>query len=57
RSKGQQIKLKGFFTCQTDFVVYLLKCPCGLGYVGKTICDFKERVSQHKTSIRIFHME
>ena len=39
-------------TCKSKFVVYLLKCPCGLGYVGKTSRELKSRISEHKSSIR-----
>lgn len=34
------------------FVVYLLKCPCGVCYVGRTKRELKIRVSEHKSSIR-----
>ncbi len=33
-------------------VVYLIWCPCGLGYVGKTSRQLKQRISEHKSSIR-----
>ncbi|OCT78761.1 hypothetical protein XELAEV_18029851mg [Xenopus laevis] len=35
-SKGYDIKLKDFATCHTRGVIYMLKCPCGKVYVGKT---------------------
>ncbi|CAJ0946235.1 unnamed protein product [Ranitomeya imitator] len=33
---GRAIPIKGFYTCESTFVVYLIKCPCGLAYVGET---------------------
>lgn len=33
-------------------VVYLIQCPCDLGYVGKTLRQHKQRISEHKSSIR-----
>ncbi len=32
--------------------MYLLKCPCGLCYVGKTKRELRIRISEHKSSIR-----
>ncbi|XP_056408807.1 uncharacterized protein LOC130317324 [Hyla sarda] len=49
---GESIPLKGFFTCDTNFVIYLLKCPCGLAYVGETTQKIRDRISQHKSTIR-----
>lgn len=35
-SNNQQFDIKQFITCNTTFVVYVLRCPCGLFYVGRT---------------------
>ncbi|CAJ0964858.1 unnamed protein product [Ranitomeya imitator] len=32
---GRRFQIKGHFTCDSTYVVYLIKCPCGLGYVGR----------------------
>ena len=32
-------------------VTYLLKCPCGLTYVGKTSRPLKTRISEHRSNI------
>ncbi|XP_075425517.1 vomeronasal type-2 receptor 26-like [Ascaphus truei] len=32
--------------------VYLIKCPCGLGYVSETTQQVKDRIRQHKAAIR-----
>lgn len=49
---GVDIKVRGRITCNTKYVVYLLKCPCNLYYVGKTKCELKTRICEHKCSIR-----
>ncbi|CAJ0968324.1 unnamed protein product [Ranitomeya imitator] len=49
---GKRFSIKGHFTCNTTFVVYLIKCPCGLGYVGETTQHIRDRISQHKSTIR-----
>ena len=49
---GKKIKVKGRITCKTKFVVYLLKCPCGYIYVGKTKRELKTRITEHKSNIR-----
>ncbi|CAJ0952386.1 unnamed protein product [Ranitomeya imitator] len=49
---GKQFKIKDYYTCDTSYVVYLIKCPCGLGYVGETTQPIKDRISKHKSTIR-----
>ena len=49
---GKKIDVKNIITCKTRFVVYMLKCPCGLCYVGKTKRELKVRISEHKSNIR-----
>lgn len=44
--------IKGVITCNTKNVIYLLKCPCGLAYVGKTTRPLKRRISEHRSNIR-----
>ena len=34
------------------FVIYLLKCPCGFCYVGKTKRELRVRINEHKSNIR-----
>ncbi|OCT68805.1 hypothetical protein XELAEV_18040096mg, partial [Xenopus laevis] len=41
-------------TCETKFVVYMLKCPCGMAYIGQTIRMAKERIKEHRNNIRNF---
>ncbi|CAJ0933463.1 unnamed protein product [Ranitomeya imitator] len=49
---GKEYKIHGFFTCNSSYVVYVLKCPCGLLYVGETSQSIRDRVSKHKSTIR-----
>ncbi|CAJ0915854.1 unnamed protein product [Ranitomeya imitator] len=49
---GKAIPIKGFYTCESTFVIYLIKCPCGLAYVGETTQTVRDRVAQHKSTIR-----
>lgn len=50
-SKGHNIKLQHFATCKTTGVIYMLKCPCGKAYVGKTKREVRKRIGEHKRSI------
>lgn len=49
---GHKYKVPGHFSCNSNFVVYLIKCPCGLGYVGETPQRVKECISQQKSTIQ-----
>lgn len=51
-STGKTYAVKGRITCNTTHIVYLLKCPCNLYYVGKTKRLLKTRICEHKSSIR-----
>lgn len=50
--KGFNIPIRGHYTCQSSFVVYAIKCPCGLVYIGETTQKVKDRIARHKYSIR-----
>ncbi|CAJ0934573.1 unnamed protein product [Ranitomeya imitator] len=49
---GKRFQIQGHYTCDSTYVVYLIKCPCGLGYVGETTQHIRDRISQHKSTIR-----
>ncbi|XP_041420552.1 uncharacterized protein LOC121394235 [Xenopus laevis] len=53
-TKGYEINIKCHTTCNSTFVVYLLKCPCGMGYVGQTKREVKKRIQEHRGYIRNF---
>lgn len=49
---GKIFPIRDFLTCRSTFVVYLLKCPCGKGYVGQTTRELRVRVGEHRSAIR-----
>ncbi len=48
---GREFKIKGVITCTTKNVIYMIKCPCGLAYIGKTQRALKTRIAEHRRSI------
>lgn len=51
--QGQEIVKKGFSTCGTEGVVYLIKCTCPLLYVGKTSRTLRTCLLEHRSRIRL----
>ena len=47
----RNVKIKPFITCSTRHVVYLLRCPCGREYVGRTIRKLHVRLQEHVANI------
>ncbi|XP_069502072.1 uncharacterized protein [Ambystoma mexicanum] len=50
--KGYKINLHHSSTCDSKNVIYGIKCPCGIYYVGMTMRKAKIRWSEHKSNIR-----
>ena len=48
---GKTFKIGPCVTCASLAVVYLIQCPCGLQYVGRTKRAFQIRVNEHITNI------
>lgn len=48
---GKTHTIKAIITCNTINVVYMLKCPCRLAYIGKTSRPLKNRISEHRSNI------
>jgi len=48
---GKLYDINGVITCNTKNVNYLLKCSCGLAYVGKMTRPLKIRISEHRSKI------
>ncbi|XP_069613227.1 uncharacterized protein [Ranitomeya imitator] len=49
---GKSYRIPGYFTCASSWVIYLIKCSCGLLYVGETTQPIRDRVSKHKSTVR-----
>ncbi|CAH2275576.1 Hypothetical predicted protein, partial [Pelobates cultripes] len=49
---GTIFHIRHRLTCTSDFVIYKLTCPCGLTYIGKTDLPLRERIRNHRSSIR-----
>lgn len=49
---NKQYSIKHFCTCETHYIVYLITCPCGKQYVGRTIRTFSIRVAEHISLIK-----
>lgn len=49
---GKKYNIKGIISCSTTNVIYMLKCPCGLAYIGKTTRSLKTRIAEHRSAIR-----
>lgn len=39
--------IRDFISCDTVGVIYALKCPCNLIYVGRTTRALKDRIEEH----------
>lgn len=46
-----------YLTCNSEWVVYLIICPCSFLYVGETTCTLKTRLNGHRYSIRKKRMD
>lgn len=53
-NQGYKIPAKGYYTCNSDYVVYMLKCPCGKAYIGQKSRPIKNHLNEHKSSIRLY---
>ncbi|OCT83342.1 hypothetical protein XELAEV_18025881mg [Xenopus laevis] len=49
---GKKYSIKIYYPCESTYVIYLLKCPCGLLYVCETTQKICDRISKHKSTIR-----
>jgi hypothetical protein len=52
-SGSRKYVTRGHITCQTNYVIYLLKCKkCDVSYVGQTSHNIEERTYQHIRDIK-----
>lgn len=49
---GKKYQIRHYLNCDSDWVIYLVWCPCNLYYVGETTCTLKTRLNGHWYSIR-----
>lgn len=49
--RAKKWKIEQFLTCSSNFVIYVLECPCQLRYVGSTTLMAKKRVMEHLRAI------
>lgn len=59
-SSGESHKINKFITCETTHVTYLLSCPCGLQYMGRTtralgVCP-REHVNRIKKGFKHYSL-
>ncbi|OCT82299.1 hypothetical protein XELAEV_18024820mg [Xenopus laevis] len=54
---GIPVPISGHHSCTTTFVVYAIKCPCGLVYVGQTSRMARDRIREHKSAIKCKRMD
>lgn len=47
----KRFKIKQFINCSTTRVIYMLTCPCGKAYIGKTKRPLKIWIGEHINSI------
>ncbi|OCT97610.1 hypothetical protein XELAEV_18009840mg [Xenopus laevis] len=55
-TKGNRIPLRHYATCNTQWVVYMLKCPCGKVYVGQSSREVKAIIKEHRGDIKNFKL-
>lgn len=46
------VRLKHYLTCSSEWIIYILWCPCNLIYVGETTCDLWMRLNNHRYTIQ-----
>lgn len=51
-SSSESFKIKKFIMCGTTHVTYLLSCPCGLQYMGRTTRALGVRLREHVNRIK-----
>ena len=49
---GLRWEIRNHTNCNTQRVVYMILCPCGLRYIGMTSRKAKIRIGEHRSSIR-----
>lgn len=50
-SRNQEFEIRHFISGRSTNVIYLLSCPCGLQYVGKTSRLLRFRINEYRSAI------
>lgn len=50
---GKQYKIKDCITCNAEGVIYCIKCPCGIQYIGQAKRMMAKRSKEHFYNIAI----
>lgn len=50
---NRSFDIKQCITCNSTHVVYALKCPCGLIYIGRTKRKLRVRIAEHIHNVKI----
>lgn len=48
----ERFEAKYHLNCQSQYVIYLIQCDCGLQYVGRTMQRLHCRMNKHRANIR-----
>ena len=51
-STKKSYTIKNLITCNTEGVIYMLECDCGLQYIGRTSRSLAVRVGEHVNNIK-----
>uniref|UniRef100_A0A8C5Q1A3 Reverse transcriptase domain-containing protein n=1 Tax=Leptobrachium leishanense TaxID=445787 RepID=A0A8C5Q1A3_9ANUR len=52
KKSKDEISIKGILNCFSKNIIYLLECPCGMQYIGRTKRAFNVRLSEHIRNIK-----
>lgn len=50
-----RIEINKLLTCNSDNVLYVIQCPCGKQYIGRTKRLLKTRIAEHVANIKKGH--
>ncbi|OCT59234.1 hypothetical protein XELAEV_18001186mg [Xenopus laevis] len=48
---GIPITISGHYSCKSMLMLYTIKCPCGMIYVGQTSHTGRDRIREHKSAM------
>lgn len=48
---SEQFDIKQYLSCDSEYVICLLNCRCGLHYIGGTIQTLRSRMNTHRANV------